>query len=166
MSWLFRWLDHGLLSAFSRINKWYRIIYGLENFASRSQLGTNPLILSYLFLKLYVPCIVTYYINKPTSCTFRMYLFYNFLSNSTCYHFVHHQEFRGLLYLQLCTNRANVSNCLVLKPRNCRINTYEKCILLVCLYNYVAYLANFWRWLAKYIAFQFSVENTIGKFRR
>ena len=30
------------------------------------------------FLALYVPRIVTNYINKPTRCTFCMYLFYNF----------------------------------------------------------------------------------------
>ena len=64
----------------------------------------------------YVPCIVTNSINKPTSCTFCMYLFYNLFvtlraSND---HFVHYQEFINLLYLQLCTNRANVSNCSVL----------------------------------------------------
>ena len=40
-----------------------------------------------------------------------MYLFYNLfetlhVSND---YFVHHQEFINLLYLQLCTNRANVS---------------------------------------------------------
>ena len=56
-------------------------------------------------------------INKPTRCTFCMYLFYNFctilhVSND---HFVHRQEFINLLYLQLCTNRANVSNCSVLR---------------------------------------------------
>ena len=44
---------------------------------------------------------------------FCTYLFYNFcttlhVSND---HFVHHQGFINLLYLQLCTNRADVPNC-------------------------------------------------------
>ena len=46
-----------------------------------------------------------------------MYLFYNFcttlhVSNN---HSVHHQEFMIYCILQLCTNRANVSNCSVLR---------------------------------------------------
>ena len=46
-------------------------------------------------LTLYVPCVVTNYVNKPTRRTFSMYLFYNFcttlhVSNDR---FVHHQEF-------------------------------------------------------------------------
>ena len=56
-------------------------------------------------------------IKGPTRCTFCMYLFYNFcttlhVSND---HFVHRQEFVNLLHLQLCTDRANVSNCSVLR---------------------------------------------------
>ena len=52
-------------------------------------------------------------INRPTRCTFCVYLFYNLcttlhVSND---YFAHHQEFINLLYLQLCTNHANVSNC-------------------------------------------------------
>ena len=50
--------------------------------------------------------------NKMHIC---VYLFYNIFANlhvSKDY-FVHHQEFISLLYLQLCTNRANVSNCSV-----------------------------------------------------
>ena len=37
--------------------------------------------------------------------------------NSSCFDdcSVHHQEFINLLYLQLCTNRANVPNCTVLR---------------------------------------------------
>ena len=59
-------------------------------------------------LTLYVPCNVTNPINKPTRCTFCLYLFYNLsatlhVSND---YFVHHQEFINLLYLQLCTNPA------------------------------------------------------------
>ena len=59
-------------------------------------------------LTLYVPCIVTNYIYKPTRCTFRICLFYNFcttlhVSND---HFVHHQEFMIYSILQLCTNHA------------------------------------------------------------
>ena len=46
-----------------------------------------------------------------------MYLFYNL---STTLHvsndyFIHRQEFINLLYLQLCTNHANVSNSSVLR---------------------------------------------------
>ena len=46
-----------------------------------------------------------------------MHLFYNLFATlhvSNDY-FVHHQVFINLLYLQLCTNRANVPNCLVLR---------------------------------------------------
>ena len=46
-----------------------------------------------------------------------MYLFYNLFAalhvSNDC--FARHQEFINLLYLQLCTNHANVSNCLVLR---------------------------------------------------
>ena len=66
-------------------------------------------------LKLYVPCIVSNSINKPTRCTFCMYLFYNLFATlhvSNVY-FIHHQEFINLLYLQLCTNHANVPKCSV-----------------------------------------------------
>ena len=71
---------------------------------------------SRVILTLYVPRIVTSSINKPTRCTFCMYLFYSLfeklrVSND---HFDHHNEFINLLYLQRCTNDANVSNCLVL----------------------------------------------------
>ena len=46
-----------------------------------------------------------------------MYLFHNIcttlhVSNDR---FIHHQEFINLLYMQLCTNHANVSNCSVLR---------------------------------------------------
>ena len=63
--------------------------------------GTN-------FLTLYVPCIVTNSVNKPTRYTFCMYLFYNLFAtlHVSNVHFVHHQEFINLLYLQFYTNRA------------------------------------------------------------
>ena len=74
-----------------------------------------------------------------------------FLYNSTCFErpFRSSSGVHGLLYLQLCTNRANVSNCLVVRfqrngrskhvelYKNGRINTYRKCILLVCLHNWL-----------------------------
>ena len=68
-------------------------------------------------LTLYVPSIITNYVNKPTSCTFCMYLFCNFwrtlrVSND---HSVHHQEFMICCILQLCTNHANVTNYSVLR---------------------------------------------------
>ena len=102
------------------------------------------------------------YINKPTRCTFCMYLFYNFctilhVSND---HFVHHQEF--MIYC-ICSCVQTMQTCLdtfawfvhsyryskswtaygerngrskhVELYKNCRINTYRKCILLVCLSN-------------------------------
>ena len=107
--------------------------------------GTAKCIWCFLFffrlcirsLTLHVPFIVTIYINKPTRCTFCMYLFYNFcttlhVSND---HFVNHQAFMIYCILQLCTNHANVSNCSVLRLelevqklyKNCGI----KCVLLV-----------------------------------
>ena len=48
---------------------------------------------------------------------FCMYLFYNIFATlhvSNDY-LVPHQEFINLLYLQLCTNHAEVSNCSVLR---------------------------------------------------
>ena len=62
-------------------------------------------------LTLYVPCIVTNYINKPTRCTFCMYLFYNL---STTLHvsndyFVHHQEF--MIY-SICSCVQTMQTCL------------------------------------------------------
>ena len=136
-------------------------------------------------LTLYVPCIVTNYVNKPTRCTFSMYLFYNLYAilHDSNDHVVHHQEFTiyricssvqtmqtcrncsvlrfNLLYLHLCTNRKTeqldtfawfVQSCRYSKLwtpddewhgrskhvelyKNCRINTYRKCILLICLSN-------------------------------
>ena len=46
---------------------------------------------------------------------FLMYLFYNLCTNLHVSndHFVHRQEFINLLYLQLCTNHANVHFCMV-----------------------------------------------------
>ena len=46
-----------------------------------------------------------------------MYLFYNICAtlHVSKDYFVHYQEFINLLYLQLCTNRTNVSNCSVLR---------------------------------------------------
>ena len=66
----------------------------------------------------YLPCIVTNYINKPTRCAFCMYLFCNFCTNLHVSndHFIRHQEFMIYCILQLCTNRANVSNCSVVRP--------------------------------------------------
>ena len=85
-------------------------------------------------LTLYVPCIVNNYINKPTRCTFCMYLFYNFcttlhVSND---HFVLHPEF---INLRTPDDERNGRSKHVELYKNCRINTYRKCMLLVCLYN-------------------------------
>ena len=71
-------------------------------------------------------------INKPTRRTFCMYLFYNLfvtlhVSND---YFVHHQEFINLLYLQLCTNHANVPNCSALRLELCCVaiaTQYKPC---------------------------------------
>ena len=87
-------------------------------------------------LTLYVPRIVTVYINKPTRCTFCIYLFYNLyttlhVSND---HFIHHQKLINLLYLQLCTNRANVPNCSVLR--------LELFFCSVCCYRLPLYLCS------------------------
>ena len=88
-----------------------------------------------------------------------------FLYNSTCFQrpFRSSSGVHDLLYLQLCINSANVSadafalfiqSCRYSKSwtpdderngrskhvelhKNCRINTYRKCILLVCLYNWL-----------------------------
>ena len=123
-------------------------------------------------LTLYVPCIVTNYINKPIRCTLCMYLFYNFctglhVSND---YFVHHQEFviycicnsvqtmqtchhmlvptvrpsswarlRGLyraadtVNLRTPDGERNTRSKHVELQKYCRINTYKKYILLVCL---------------------------------
>ena len=69
-----------------------------------------------LILTLLVPCFVTNNINKPTRCTFCMYLFYNpfaTLHVSKDY-FFHHQKFINSIYLRLCTHYANMPSCSVL----------------------------------------------------
>ena len=65
---------------------------------------------------LYAPCIVTNYINKPTICTFCMSLFYNLCTNLRVFEgpFRSSSGVHDLLYLHLCTNHTNVSNCLQL----------------------------------------------------
>ena len=68
-------------------------------------------------LTFYVPSIVTSYINKPTRYTSCMYLFYNFCTtlHVSKDHFVHNREFMIYCTVQLCTNRADVSSCSVLR---------------------------------------------------
>ena len=79
----------------------------------------SVLLLLYYYFDNDIVCTVhrNQLLNKPTRCTFCMYLFYNLfvtlhVSND---YFVHLQEFINLLYLQLCTNHANVPNCSVLR---------------------------------------------------
>ena len=116
-----------------------------------------------LYFVLYVPCIVTNYIIQSTRCN--ICIIYSTIFCKTLHvsndHFIHHQEFMIYCILQLCTNHANVSRhvyMLCTQPqntvnlwtpdderngrskqvelyKNCRINTYRKCIVLVCLYN-------------------------------
>ena len=72
---------------------------------------------------------------KQTNKTHFLYVFIlQFLYSSTCFErpFRSSSGVHDLLYLQLCTDRANVS---VDAYKNCKINTYRKCILLVCVYN-------------------------------
>ena len=63
-------------------------------------------------LTLYVPCIVTNYINKPTRCTFCMYLFYNVFYTTLHVpnnHSFHHQEF--MIYC-ICSSVQTMQTCL------------------------------------------------------
>ena len=74
-----------------------------------------------------------------------------FLYDSTCFDrtFRSPSAVHDLLYLQLCTNRVNVSidknadderngrSKHVELYKKCRKNTYRKCILLVYLYNWI-----------------------------
>ena len=95
-------------------------------------LSHNCVILKIYYSTLYVPCIVTNSTNKPTRCTFCMYLFYNLLVtlHVSKDYFVHHQVFINLLYLQLCTNHANVPNCSVLRLELCCVaiaTQYKPC---------------------------------------
>ena len=62
-------------------------------------------------LTLHVACIVTNYINKPTRCTFCMYLFYNFCTtlHVSKDHFIHHQEF--MIYC-ICSSVQTMQMCL------------------------------------------------------
>ena len=63
-------------------------------------------------LTLYLPCIITNYINKPTICTFCMYLFYNFCTTLHVWndHFLHHQEF--MIYC-ICGSVQTIQTCSV-----------------------------------------------------
>ena len=95
-------------------------------------------------LTLYVPCIVTNYVNKPTRCNFCMYLFYNFCKTLRVSkdHFVHHQ---GFMIYCICSSVQTMQTCLTAVRHvhskhvelyiNCRINTCRKSILLFCLRN-------------------------------
>ena len=98
-------------------------------------------------------------LRKQTNKMHFMYLFYNFCTNLHVSkdHFVHHQEFMIYCILQLCTNHAlhglyraaeyskswtpdderNGRSKHVDLYKNCRINTYRKCILLVSLHNWL-----------------------------
>ena len=99
--------------------------------------------------------VCTVHRNQLYKQTNNMHLLYVFilqsLYNSTCFERTFHSSsgVHDLLYLQFCTNHTNVSNCLVLRLglvptgrsqhadlyKNCSINKYRKCVLLVCLYN-------------------------------
>ena len=69
-----------------------------------------------------------FYINKPTRCTFYVFILQS-LYNSTCFERVFRSSsgVHDLLYLQLCTNHANVSNRLVLRSQN-----LQKCGTYLC----------------------------------
>ena len=74
-----------------------------------------------------------------------------FLCNSTCFErpFRSSSGVHELLYPQLCTNHANV--------KNRRIDTYRKCILLVCLYNWLRCTVH----TMSNLTFQFSGVNNV-----
>ena len=83
-------------------------IYTLDCTATRNSTYT------YFNLTLYVPCITINYINKPTRCTF-ICICSTIFVHSTCFKrlFRSSSGVHKLPYLQLCTNHANVPNCLV-----------------------------------------------------
>ena len=96
----------------------------------------------FINLTLYVPWIVTNYINKPTRCTFCVYLFYNLWTtlhvptkqSDTFARFVH-----SCRYSKSWTpdDERNGRSKHVVLYKDCRTNTYRKCILLVCLCNWL-----------------------------
>ena len=61
-----------------------------------------------------------------------------FLYNSTCFErpFRSPSAFHNLLYLQLCTNRANVSNCSVLELGLVWVSK------IYIIYYYIIYISN------------------------
>ena len=74
------------------------------------------------FLTLYIPCIVSNYINKPTKCTFCMYLFYNFCTAAK------HGFVQSCRYSKSWTpdDERNGRSKRVELQKDCRINTYKK----------------------------------------
>ena len=101
--------------SFDRWNLFIRLLchqyLHLDSSVSNSFKRTRFVHLSSTFLTLYVPCIVTNYINKPTRCSSCMYSFYNFcptlhVSNDN---FVHHQEF--MIYC-ICSSVQTMQTCL------------------------------------------------------
>ena len=99
----------------------YFRIFGVKIFSSLNFRCSRPFV--YLlpikcYLTLYVPCIVTNYTNKPTRCTFCMYLFYNLyttphVSND---HFVLHQEF---MVYSMCSSVQTLHTCLDMFVQSC-----------------------------------------------
>ena len=96
----------------------------------------------------------TGYINKPTRCTFCVYILQSSY-NSTCFERpfrsssgVHDLLYSAALYKPCKRVCRHVSKHVELY-KNCRINTYRKCVLLVCLYN---------RLDARYIQFQITAD--------
>ena len=118
------WWIHDCIRLAQDRNQWRTILNKIMNFETPCNTGSFQVLLKNLTsqdkmlnLTLCVPCIVTNSINKPTRCTFCMYLFYNLCTtlHVSNYHFVHHQDFINLLYLQFCTKHSNVSNCSALR---------------------------------------------------
>ena len=119
----------------TELSEWFLLLYLYYN--SSLSLSLSPYIrkiIRFSHLTLYVPCIVTNYINIPTRCTFCMYLFYNLCTNLHVLndHFVHHQQFmiyfiRSLYKLSKCAQLFGLtvgtdrkSKTFVLFVQSCR----------------------------------------------
>jgi hypothetical protein len=114
-----------------------------------SSSGVHDLLYSASVYKLY-PYLYPH-INKPTRCTFCIIystIFVQLYMFRTTILFI----IRSSWFFCICSSVQDVQTCLdtpdveridrskhVELYKNCRITTYSKCILLVCLYNWLRY---------------------------
>ena len=100
-------------------------------------------------LMLFVPCIVTNYVNGPTRCTFFIYLFYNFHVHSICFEWSSHSSSGvngGVLYYTALHNRANMSSCFGFTTNSMtKAAAHIRMTVQSCVIQHTT--INFWWWV-------------------